>query len=293
MTIRKTGKIWLGVGAMALLGGAAPRPTQAADPATPAATAAPNSAAASDGGAHPEHAKQSGPAAPKVMQGGEGGEGSGGGLDPRVKFFRDMSLVHGHLLVGDELVKAGLWSEALPHFHHPVEELYPAIGPKLKGQGIRQFDSALKALAQTVQSKNINAYANARSTVEQRMVDVDKGMRKFADPFVPSRLATILAVLKSAASEYEEAIEDGRIAKPVEYQDSRGFVFYAERMLESVAKDLEKTNPQALASTRAAFTELKSAWPTAVPPANPVKLHAAVVADVARVELALDPWLKK
>ena len=31
-------------------------------------------------------------------------------------------------------------------------------------------------------------------------------------------------VLKVALSEYEPSIENGKFAKPVEYQDSRGFV---------------------------------------------------------------------
>jgi hypothetical protein len=37
--------------------------------------------------------------------------------------------------------------------------------------------------------------------------------------------------LKAAASEYEAAIVGGRIAKPVEYQDARGFIWQAERMI--------------------------------------------------------------
>ena len=58
-------------------------------------------------------------------------------------------------------------------------------------------------------------------------------------------------VLKVALSEYETSIEDGRFAKPVEYQDSRGFVWQAERMIEGAAAELAKADADALAKIRA------------------------------------------
>ena len=54
-----------------------------------------------------------------------------------------------------------------------------------------------------------------------------------------------------ALSEYETSIEDGRFAKPVEYQDSRGFVWQAERMIEGAAAELAKADAEALAKIRA------------------------------------------
>ena len=92
--------------------------------------------------------------------------------------------------------------------------------------------------------------------------------------------------MKSATGEYEEAIVKGRIAKPVEYQDARGFVWQAEAMIEAIAPALEQKDKDALAAVRAGFVELKKAWPTAMAPKVPVKDHAAVLADVSRIELA-------
>ena len=100
MTVRKTSKVWLGIGAAALLGSGVSRPALAADPAATPAVAAPNAAVAIGGNDHAGH--DSAVPAAKATQGGEGGENGGAGLDRRVKFFRDMSLIHGHLLVGDE-----------------------------------------------------------------------------------------------------------------------------------------------------------------------------------------------
>jgi len=92
--------------------------------------------------------------------------------------------------------------------------------------------------------------------------------------------------LKAASGEYQQAIVGGRIAKPVEYQDARGFIWEAERMVESVAADLQKQNAPALREVRAGMAELKLAFPSPMPPRTPVKDHAAVLGDVSRIELA-------
>jgi hypothetical protein len=104
---------------------------------------------------------------------------------------------------------------------------------------------------------------------------------------------TVIAVLQSAAGEYEEAIENDRIANVVEYQDGRGFVSYAETMIDGIADDLARRNKAALEAMRSAMAELKRAWPSVVPPETPVKDHAAVLSDVAKVELAGGPFLYK
>jgi hypothetical protein len=203
-----------------------------------------------------------------------------------------MGLIRGHLLVGDELVKQGHWDDALPHFHHPVEELYAGIAPSLKNLGFRQFDTALKALAQTVQAKKLDAYAGAWKVVDQRMTSVDQAMQRLITPRNRFTLQTVMAILHQAAAEYEEAVQEGRVAKPVEYQDARGFVWHAESLVSAMAPDLEKIDLRALDDVRAAFAELKKTWPGAVPPAAPVKGQAAVLTDISRLELAASPFLK-
>ena len=294
MSTRKTSKLWFGIGAAALAGGSVAHMASASQLIGTTRDATPPSAAASavENGHDMRFAAA---ATATARQGGEGGESGAAAdvLDPRVRFLRDLSLIRGHLLVGDELVQAGLWDDALPHFFHPVEEIYPAIGEKLKVQGYRQFDDALKALTQAVLSKNAGAYATARKIVGIRLNDTDLAMKRFAEPLVSTRVATAIAVLRTAASEYGAAAVDGRITLPVEYQDGRGFVLHAEQMLESIAKDLEAKDPAALAATRAAMADLKLAWPTAVPPAAAAKTAAAVLASVSRVELAAGAFLKK
>jgi len=228
-----------------------------------------------------------------AKQGGEGGEGGGerGGkaakLPPDLDFALKIAQIRGHLLVGDELVKEGQWAAALPHFLHPSEELYGPIRGRLKDYNTPPFASALKLLATTVkQKKGGDDYATALKSVEEALAAADAGV-KAKQPSEGFAVETALELVKSATGEYEEAIVKGRIAKPVEYQDSRGFVWQSEKMIEAQSATLEKKDAAALKAVRDGFAELKKAWPAAMPPKTPVKDYAGVLNDVSRIELAI------
>ena len=81
---------------------------------------------------------------------------------------------------------------------------------------------------------------------------------------------TAAEVLKVARREYEASIEDGRFVKPVEYQDSRGFVWQAERMLEGAAAELAQVDAMLWPRSARVLAKLKTAWPAPMPPDKPV-----------------------
>jgi hypothetical protein len=218
---------------------------------------------------------------------GEAGESMGiANLPPELAFATRVALLRGHLLVGDELVKQQYWSAALPHFLHPTEELYADLKEPLAEYKVAPFDGALKALADVVKSRRGGDYAKAQKSVNDALAAVDGAMKDRTGDWPGLVTEAAVEALKSATGEYKQAIIDGKFAKPVEYQDARGFVWQAERMIESVAPELEKKNAAALAEVRAGFADLKKAFPSPTPPRTPVKDPAAVIADVARIELA-------
>jgi hypothetical protein len=283
----KTRKIWLGVGTAILAGPPAVAATPAPIPlqtfqTSPAGAQPPRFVLAQ----HADHAA-AGPAA----KAGAGGEGEGGGkananLPPILVFFRGIELIRGHLLVGNELVGAGRWGEALPHFLHPTEEIYGGLRNELKTYDVPPFETALKALAQTIKAKNKDAYGRALATVNERLDAAERAVKaKAPDGWAPFVLETAVEALKVAADEYGNAIAGNRIKLAVEYQDSRGFVLEAERVVESVSGDLGAKDAQALAAIRAAFADLKKAWPAPTPPKAPVKDVAEVLSDMSRIEL--------
>ncbi len=284
--MRSKSKIWLGVGAFVVAGTGAisagvPLPADA--PATgmrelgfTTDTAIPRAVGIMVA-QHAVHPKE-----------GEGGEAAAiANLPPDLAFGVRIALLRGHLLVGDELVKQQQWNAALPHFLHPTEEIYGDIKERLAEYKAPPFDAALKALADAVKGKKGGAdYAKAFKPVNDALAAAEAGMKgKQADwPGFVTEAAVEAA--KTAANEYDGAIVGGRIAKPVEYQDARGFIWQADRMIESVAADLQKKDADALKQVRAGFAELKKIFPTATPPRTPVKDHAAMLAIVARIELA-------
>lgn len=296
-------KIWLGVGAFVVAGanaaGAAnaeppmldrPRVQESVSGIALARALSPTDVSAAS--KHRHGGGEGGERARKKQGGEEGGEGGEEGgakgavkLPPDLDFALKIAQMRGHLLVGDELVKEGQWAAALPHFLHPSEELYGPIRGRLKDYNAPQFSSALKLLATVVkQKKGGDDYAKARKAVEDALAAAEAGVnaKQASDGFV---VETALELLKSATGEYRQAIAKGRIAKPVEYQDARGFVWQAEKMIDAVAPALEKKNTDSLKQVRQDLAELKKAWPAAMPPKTPVKDYANVLSDVSRIEL--------
>jgi hypothetical protein len=290
--MRSKTKVWLGLSS-AVFGGAglALNPGGAAAFSGDGAVSAPSAIHWAGGEAgHAQH----GAATMTAGAGGEGGEGGGekgaaapaeSQIDPAVRFFRDIALIRGHLTVGDELVQAGRWDDALPHYLHPSVEIYGGIKGDLKTYKVRPFESALKALAQTVKAKKKEAYGPALALVREQLAGAEAAVKSTRTDWPGFVVAVALETLKSATDEYGEAVSNGAIAEAVEYQDSRGFVWEAERLVQSVAPDLKAKDADGFAAMQADFTALKEAWPTPVPPARAVKDTSDVLSGVARIEL--------
>jgi hypothetical protein len=292
-TMKTKSKIWLGVGAFAVVGAGAvgaggvlaetgPGASALAPPATDTAIPwiGPGRIVIA------QHAGHEQPDASK--EAGEGNEGKNlANLPPELAFAVRIALLRGHLLVGDELVKQQQWNAALPHFLHPGEELYGDLKDQLADYNVPPFDAALKTLADVVKAKKAGDYAKALKAVNDALAAADAGMKAKQQANWPGFVVeAAVETIKTATGEYGQAIVGGRIAKPVEYQDARGFIFQGSAMIESVAGDLQKKDPAALKDVRAGLAELKKAFPSPMPPKTPVKDAAAVLGDVARVELA-------
>src|SRR5207237_143907 len=141
-------KVWLGIGAFVITGTALDGHAQPVSLSLPDLSSARGAHAegalsrARSGGVvlaqHGDHAKEPGKDA------GEGGEGKGlANLPPDLAFAVRISLLRGHLLVGDELVKQKQWNAALPHFLHPIEEIYDELRGRLDDYKTPAFEEAL------------------------------------------------------------------------------------------------------------------------------------------------------
>ena len=280
-------KIWLGVGAFVLVGTGAtgavsPLATETVSGESGLSAQSPDTAmlpATSPGVVIAQHAGH---------DAGEGGESQGlANLPPDQAFAARVTLLRGHLLVGDELVRQQQWNAALPHFLHPTEEIYGDIRDQLAGYRVPPFDGSLKALSDVVKAKKGGAeYAKALKAVHDALGAADAGMKAKQSDWPGFVVEAAVEALKAATGEYQQAVVGGKIAKPVEYQDARGFILQADRMIESVAPDLQRKDSAALDQVRAGLAELKKAFPSPMPPRTPVKDYGGVLADVSRIELA-------
>lgn len=229
--------------------------------------------------------------------GGEGGEGGEGGnqaattdeqaMEPDLALTSNLLLMRGHMLVADELIQAGRWSEALPHLLHPIEELYAEVREPLADRDLPPFGDALDELARTARKGgDAAAYAKQRDAVlariDQALASVPAEKRQ-SPGFVTE---TALALLETAADEYEAAFEDGKIVNVVEYQDSLGFLREATLLFESNRAAFTGKQAERLAEIQTQLAELAKAWPSVQPPPQPTKQPGEVLALVSGIELS-------
>lgn len=172
-----------------------------------------------------------------------------------------MALLEGHLKIARELVEAGQKDNALPHFGHPIRELYGDLRPVIEARGAEQFEGDLVRLESlAVLEGNTPAFraaydaalakaASARATIPRALWTSDAYML---------RLVSDIAGI--AASEYHNALVAGRVDSLVEYHDTRGFMFYAADLLAAH----DSTDPK-IAQAARIVGEMK----TFVEPLNP------------------------
>ncbi len=198
-----------------------------------------------------------------------------------------LGLLEGHLMVGRELIDAKQTQLALPHFGHPIRELYDDISGELTRRGVTGFDGELIALealaagkptdpATTAQyNKVIGVIAALRATVPAGLLDNERFM-----------LGVLGEVATISAEDYSESIEGNRIEKPVEYHDSRGYLAYADRELRRLEGRPALRGDPGLSLARAKLTEMRAVTGSLLPPERPVLSVAAYKAIVAQFKQA-------
>ena len=149
-----------------------------------------------------------------------------------VDFLFRLGMLEGHLMVGHELVQAKQIAMALPHYGHPVKELYDDISTYLKARKFPAFDKNLISLEAAV-----TAAPNAPDTEAkyQAVITTVHKARALAPPQIRASLPTMIKVcadtIDAASGEYGEAIEKGTVAQVVEYHDSRGYLEYVAQQV--------------------------------------------------------------
>lgn len=176
-------------------------------------------------------------------------------------FAMRLVLIEGHLQVGRELMEAGQTQNALPHFGHPVRELYSDMIPVIVHRNGQQFDRDLIALeglaAQQNNSETFRTAFDAALAKVHAARDLVPQEKWNDDAFVLGLVADTASV---ASQEYRNALVGGRIDSLIEYHDARGFIF----RLSNILAAHQGTDPR-LAQAAAIIAELRAF----VEPLNP------------------------
>jgi hypothetical protein len=203
-----------------------------------------------------------------------------------VDYMVKLGLMKGHLMVAKELLDLKKVTQAEPHIGHPVEEIYADVEDQLKERKVPEFKTPLISLLDLVKAgakdpakvdTNFSASMKSVDGAIEILPSTQRTSTKFA-------LQIITGLLNTAKSEYKAAIADGKIAQVVEYQDSRGFVTYANQLYKTIEPQLKKDDPAVAKSIGTTLTDLTKAWPTPVAPAAPVKTSDQVTKLIESIE---------
>jgi hypothetical protein len=203
-----------------------------------------------------------------------------------VDYMTKLGLMKGHLMVAKELLDLKQVAQAEPHIGHPVEEIYADVEDQLKERKVPEFKTPLIALLDLVKGgakdgDKVNADFTAAMKSVEGAINILPATQRNSSKFA---LQIINGLLDTANSEYKASIANGKIAQVVEYQDSRGFVVYANQLYKAIEPQLKKDNSAAATTIGTTLADLTKAWPTAVAPATPVKTSDEVTKLIKSIE---------
>ena len=192
-----------------------------------------------------------------------------------------LGLLEGHLMIGRDLLAAGRARDALPHFGHPVRELYDYLEPFVARTGVKPFDGELKQLEALAKD---GAPAAAFAAQYDRAL---AGVTALRATVPAARLADrgfvfqfLALMVEDVASDYGESLDKGRHVNTVEYHDSLGFLRYTIRTVE----ELRGSGDAALwGRVRTELAQVETAYPALMPPAKPVRSVAFINGVGARI----------
>jgi hypothetical protein len=150
-------------------------------------------------------------------------------------FLFRLGMMEGHLIIGHELLTNNQIALAIPHFGHPVRELYNDVGPYLDQHHFPAFDKQLITLEAAV-----TAAPTAKATEDQyqAMIATLHKARELAPASIRASVPEMIQIcsdtIDAASGEFGESLQQGKVSSLVEYHDSRGFLEYVSQQVNSL-----------------------------------------------------------
>ncbi|MPY76372.1 MAG: hypothetical protein GEU87_19195 [Alphaproteobacteria bacterium] len=201
-------------------------------------------------------------------------------VEDNLDLFEKLGLMEGHLLIGKALLDAKMQDAALPHFGHPVREIYDYLKPIFAERKHPEFEADLNDLEQ--RAKDAPNAPETASAFNNVLVKLD-GLRNTIPGDLmksPDFLTLGIALLvDAAAGDLGESLDKGKIVNTLEYHDAMGFARYADNAVKKYGSALGERSSSIAKET--AFT--LTAFPALAAPSRPSRSVASVRSAADRV----------
>jgi hypothetical protein len=164
-----------------------------------------------------------------------------------IDFLFRLGMLEGHLMIGHQLLQAQQPALALPHFGHPVHEIYGDIADYLGKNHFAPFDAQLAALEAKATASPDSPDTEA---AYQSVMAIVHRAREIAPATLRASLPAMIQIcsdtVDAASGEFGEGLERGQIASIVEYHDSKGYLGYVQQQLDALRSTHKDVPSQSL-----------------------------------------------
>jgi hypothetical protein len=220
--------------------------------------------------------------------------------DDQVKFAANAEMMKGHLLASRELYAKKQEAWAAVHAAHPVQELWSQLRGPLEAanaEAAAKLGALLERPGKELDGKIPETQYQA--TVAEVSRSLDDAVGRVVPAPVRDTLAfkarVVIALIQHVPEEYGEAVEKGKVAQAIEYQDAYAFFQRARALYAPIAAEVRSKSAKAGKEIDHGLSTLGKALAQVMPPARPMPVAkveeesreiAGELAKVAGAQLA-------
>lgn len=281
--MKKSRKIWIGVGAFVLAGGSAaslPAKSLPGDAASVSAPRAQDDAASSTRQPHWQ----------QFAQGGEGGEGGEAGInvenaatDP-VEYIVALQVIAAHYHAGLAAYQGKEQEAGAQMFAHGLSEIYFEMEDIFKKFGITDLGEKLEAAVAAANDKKPAAEVKKRvDAVLASLAAAEKAAPKSSASREAVTAHVTAELIDRAAAQFAVVQKDTNLEA---YLDGLGFAMAARDQAKSILPWLKKQDPAKEKTFSQALALVAEAYPGIKRPAKPKVTESALLSAASRTKLA-------
>ena len=290
--MRRSRKIWLGVGAFILTGGPA---VNANEPQRFDSVVE----GRSDGNTSlPIHtAGQFRTVLDNVWaqagEGGQGGEGGEGGINPETvgndpaEYAIALQVIAAHFDAGMAAYAGGEQEAGAQMFAHGLSEIYSVMEDTFKQRGVTTLGPKLEAAVAAAADKKPQRVV--RSRFNDVLIALRDARRRGPQPDSPARMQAYIVgeLIERAAAQYSVALKDKGLEA---YLDGLGFAIAASREAKPALASLRSSDKQAATTLTNALELVQRAYPGLKRSANGGVAEADLLTAASRARLAVSAY---